>query len=477
MLCKNFLIIIILFCICVKSSLQKEDSNEKLLFVLEHFRHGARGSYKSFDYKLWKDIFNEEWKGAGELTPLGMRQHYLLGKSVRNKYKNFISNEFNPNEIYIISTDVNRTLISAYSHLLGIYNITNVNKNGYINNKNYSDIINNKINDEEKNYKIFPIHIYNEKDLKFQLYRTEVCPGFEQFIKKIRESEGMKKIYKDVFDKTNTIFGKYLTKYIDQKLIDNYDYKAYFNALKPVCDSFIADNFDGRIIEDLSKTGINMDEFNEHCLNISLITVYYNYYGNPVEKSVEFGISPTFRDIFAFMDKRINLDKENNPDKIISSSPKFVIISSHDVSLAAFDLFFKNRFNIDYKRADYANNQIFELWKRDEKYYFKYLINLETAGEFEFYDFKSKVSDLLYSNEEIKKICYNENNNINYLEHKQENKSDKMKIINQILILIVFVLIIVLVYLIMSRKSIIYIHRSKTIEIENLSLLKNQVNH
>ena len=127
-----------------------------------------------------------------------MRQHYLLGKSVRNKYKNFISNEFNPNEIYIISTDVNRTLVSAYSHLLGIYNITNVNKNAYINNKNYSDIINNKINNEEKNYKIFPIHIYDEKDLKFQLYRTHTCPGFEQFIKKIRESEGMKKIYKNV---------------------------------------------------------------------------------------------------------------------------------------------------------------------------------------------------------------------------------------------------------------------------------------
>ena len=163
-------------------------------------------------------------------------------------------------------------------------------------------------------------------------------------------------------------------------------------------------------------------------------------------------------------------------DKIISSSPKFVIISSHDVSLAAFDLFFKNRFNIDYKRADYANNQIFELWKREGKYYFKYLINLETVGEFEFYDFKSKVLDLLYSDEDIKRICYDINNN-NYLEHKQKNNSDKIKIINQFLILIIFILIIALIYLIMSKKSISNTHRRKTIEMENLSLLKNQVNH
>ena len=56
-------------------------------------------------------------------------------------------------------------------------------------------------------------------------------------------------------------------------------------------------------------------------------------------------------------------------------------------------------------------------------------------------------------------------------------KADKIKIINQILILIIFILIIALIYLIMSKKSISNTHRRKTIEMENLSLLKNQVNH
>jgi hypothetical protein len=219
----------------------------------------------------------------------------------------------------------------------------------------------------------------------------------------------MKQILKDVFEKTNNNFGRYLEKYIDQKIIDNKDYNGYFKVIKTICDTFIADYFDNRKIDDISKTGINLEEFNDHCLNVSLITAYYSYYGNPVEKSVEFGISPTFRDIFDYMDKRIELDKKNIPDKIIPSSPKFVIISGHDVSLAAFDLFFENKFNIKFERADYANNQIFELWKKDGKYYFRYLINLETKGEFEYYDFKEKVLKDLYTDEEIKKICLEEN--------------------------------------------------------------------
>ena len=459
MLSKTKLFFLILFYTCSKSLLKEEESEEKLLFVLEHFRHGARGSYKSFNYKEWKDLLNEEWKGAGELSNLGMRQHYLLGISVRNKYNNFISKEFNPNEIYIISTDVNRTLISANSHLLGIYNNSNINKKGFIQNQNYSNIIHNKIFEEEKLKYIFPIHIYSEKDLKYQLYRTEICPGFETFFKKISESEGMKNLLKNTFENTNNKYGKYLTQFIDQKIIDNYDYNSYFKVLKNLCDTLIADYFDGRDIKDLRKTGINLEEFYDHCLNISLITVYYSYYGIPLEKSVEFGISPMFREIFEYMDKRIILDKENNQDKITPSSPKFVIISGHDVSLAAFDLFFENKFNIKYTRADYANNQIFELWKKGDKYILKYLINLETSGEFEYYDFKKKVLKELYSDDDIKKICGVDK----YISYNQSINNNQVKIINIIMISIIIILLF-LIYLILKRKSNMNIFQYKIIE-------------
>ena len=107
------------------SKLEKNDE-EKLLFVWEHFRHGARGPYRSFDEINWKDIFNEKWDGDGELSPLGMRMHYLLGVSTKNKYSDFLSKEYDPNELLIRSTDVNRTILSAFSTLQGLYNSSTV---------------------------------------------------------------------------------------------------------------------------------------------------------------------------------------------------------------------------------------------------------------------------------------------------------------------------------------------------------------
>ena len=98
----------------------KEDNQkDKLLFVWEHFRHGARGPYIAVDPKTNLDFIGIKWNGMGELTPLGMRMLYLLGISYKKKYSNFLSEKYNPNELYITSTNVNRTIISVYSFLKG----------------------------------------------------------------------------------------------------------------------------------------------------------------------------------------------------------------------------------------------------------------------------------------------------------------------------------------------------------------------
>ena len=465
----TYISLFFLFIILLNKSLLKEESNENLLFVWMHFRHGARGSYKSFDYKNWKDILNEKWIGAGELTPIGMRMHYLLGVAIRKKYKNFLSLNYNPNEIYIISTNVNRTLVSAYSNLEGIFYKSTKDKNinekiinkELIINYNYSKQLNNKIkslknNSMEKDINVFPVHIYNEKDLKFQLYRTEVCPGISPYLKKIRKSKGLQNIYNNILKITNENFGKYILQFMN-KSMDESNYLNNFENIKIICDSFIADYVDGRNMEKIRNSGINLEQFYDHCLNISLITSYYNYYGEPLEKTVEFGVSPTFQEIFDYMDKRILLDKNGTPDKIINSSPKFVIVSSHDVSLAGFDLFLESKFSIPFKRADYANNQIFELWKnhKNGKYFIRYLINLETVGTFDFFDFKSKVSSELYSKEEIRKICFPD-------EIPQVINIKKNHFI-YLFVILIFIIFFLLLYLIKIKKGI---KTKKTIKIK-----------
>ena len=63
------------------------------------------------------------------------------------------------------------------------------------------------------------------------------------------------------------------------------------------------------------------------------------------------------------MDLRIQLDQKNKTDEIVADSPKFVIFSGHDTSLAPIDIFMESEFGIDFGMATYASSQTFELWK------------------------------------------------------------------------------------------------------------------
>ena len=60
----------------------------------------------------------------GELTYVGMKQHYAIGRQNRLNYVDsqpFMSPTFNASEIKIISSNFRRTIQSAMSHLLGMY--------------------------------------------------------------------------------------------------------------------------------------------------------------------------------------------------------------------------------------------------------------------------------------------------------------------------------------------------------------------
>lgn len=91
-----------------------------MIMAFEITRHGAR-------YGLHSDYFNETspaWR-PGELTQNGKRQHYLIGSEMRNRYmvKNALLDplRYRASEVYVRSTDRNRTIESALSQLLGLY--------------------------------------------------------------------------------------------------------------------------------------------------------------------------------------------------------------------------------------------------------------------------------------------------------------------------------------------------------------------
>ncbi|VDM48707.1 unnamed protein product [Toxocara canis] len=95
---------------------------DNLIMVQVIWRHGDRSPTKTF-----KNDPNQEsaWPlGFGQLTPQGMEQHMILGDLLYKEYvekHQFLNRSLSFNQMYIRSTDVNRTYISAYSNIFGMY--------------------------------------------------------------------------------------------------------------------------------------------------------------------------------------------------------------------------------------------------------------------------------------------------------------------------------------------------------------------
>ncbi|KAF7283653.1 testicular acid phosphatase homolog [Rhynchophorus ferrugineus] len=97
------------------------ESDDVLRAVVVLYRHGDRSPLSSWpnddyfnDTSLWPD-------GYGQLNNFGKERHYRLGQWLRERYDGFLPARYNRNDIYIRSTDVDRTLMSAQSNLAGLY--------------------------------------------------------------------------------------------------------------------------------------------------------------------------------------------------------------------------------------------------------------------------------------------------------------------------------------------------------------------
>uniref|UniRef100_A0A914DG09 Lysosomal acid phosphatase n=1 Tax=Acrobeloides nanus TaxID=290746 RepID=A0A914DG09_9BILA len=87
------------------------------------WRHGDRTP----SVLIPTDVNNTEetWElGLGELTKLGLQQEFRLGRFLRERYDGFLSKKYSPFEIYVRSSDYNRTLVSAQANMAGLFSPT-----------------------------------------------------------------------------------------------------------------------------------------------------------------------------------------------------------------------------------------------------------------------------------------------------------------------------------------------------------------
>ena len=437
------------------------NENEKLLFVWEHFRHGAREPYTQINKTTWIDYIGVQWKSEGELNSLGLRAHYLLGTATKNRYKEFLSQSFDTNEIFIISTDSNRTIVSAMSNLQGIYhNYTTPNltqnqiKHAKISglNQTYKEKIDEMINKLNNSYvkdgaSIMPIHVFSKVGFQFLLNSASYCPQSTIYKKEAQEQEKVKEIVENFINVTNNTYGEYIFKFMNVSSELNPKYLYDNNSLNYICDTYIADYVFGRDMPHINNTGIDMDKFYEHCLNYSIIDLYYISYGLPPTKLAYLTVSPMFITIFNYMDRRIKLNEKNNTNKLDPSSPKFVIYSGHDSTVSAMDVFLKAEFNIEYENPVYTTSQLFELWQNKSGYFIKYLYNHKEKAIYELNNFKEKINKVIFSENEINEFCGISD------EHYIEQRS-LYETIFYIICGIVFILILLLISLyILNRKK------------------------
>ncbi|XP_057595572.1 prostatic acid phosphatase isoform X5 [Hippopotamus amphibius kiboko] len=103
----------------LSSPLDRGVGARELRFVTLVFRHGDRSPIETFPNDPIKE---SSWpQGFGQLTQLGMEQHYKLGEYLRKRYETFLNESYKHEQVYVQSTDIDRTLMSAMTSLAALF--------------------------------------------------------------------------------------------------------------------------------------------------------------------------------------------------------------------------------------------------------------------------------------------------------------------------------------------------------------------
>uniref|UniRef100_A0A5F8HBA0 Lysosomal acid phosphatase n=1 Tax=Monodelphis domestica TaxID=13616 RepID=A0A5F8HBA0_MONDO len=140
-----------------------------LRFVTLLYRHGDRSPVKAYP----KDPYQEgEWpQGFGQLTKEGMLQHWELGQALRLRYQGFLNASYHREEVFVRSTDFDRTLMSAEANLAGLFPVEGA--------QSFNPNI---------TWQPIPVHTVPEAQDKLLKFPMGPCPRFEQLQNKTRQT-------------------------------------------------------------------------------------------------------------------------------------------------------------------------------------------------------------------------------------------------------------------------------------------------
>ena len=293
-------------------------SNSKLIFTLCLIRHGARGPTE--------DLYNPLKLPPGELTEVGMRQHYILGRELRNRYVGslqLLSEKFNTSEIFARSTDYPRTIISAQSFLSGLYPIPygpNISDSypmeravpPYPFTFNFSTLNTSAL---PLNFQPLPLHILTTNEDSI-LHTTSVCQKkVDEYNKIQKETPFYKQICQEFTPLVNTMLKVFNI--------------SSTSGRDPV--DFLSGLFDDVFCSDFQNVSRPSGFTPDMVKPINYIYSYFMYYfwlGH--EEEIKLLNTPAFSEILSFMDQAL----QKTP-----KTPKFVLYSGHETNIVLFNMF------------------------------------------------------------------------------------------------------------------------------------------
>lgn len=432
----------IFFVICLVLNISLSFS-QKLIGIIDLFRHGARTPL-TVDSQGF-DILNIKWEyGKGTLTNIGIRQHYLAGVNIRDKYinqKKLIGEYFNPDQFSLSSTDVNRTLVSAYSRILGIFPSLRYDYNS---NMNFTHLI-------LDFPQIVPVQAINYPSIVFQIDDNGVCKGFkdEFFLDKDNNLNFPVKTilkihyYTELFEKTIYPILKQKLRLSKKDLKERREDNPRF--IYHISDAILCAITEKKDISRLELSYNNITFFKEY-------KDYFLVYGKRSDNHLKIMSVP-------LMDKIIEIT-----DRFLSKTDKlkYVGYSIHDKNLITFyrvlKLMTKGLRDISFQ---FASELIIEVYDDGTM---KMIFNNNSFLNISINEFKEKRNKHLLSKEQFNDFC----GFINYLD-------DKLLFSNKGILIVFIIIDCVLACIILVLIKIRNKNESNNIEVKEVVLLEKKL--
>ncbi|ENN71660.1 prostatic acid phosphatase [Dendroctonus ponderosae] len=284
--------------------------------VVVVFRHGDRtpvSPYPNDPYKN-RSYWPVDW---GMLTNVGKLRHYNLGQYFRQRYVDFLPRLYSEKDIYVRSTDVDRTLMSAQANLAGLY--PPVGTDVWKDNLAWQPI---------------PIHSIPE-NMDAVLAAKKPCPLYDIYLQDLFKSEYFWKV-----NRLNHDLYAYLSRYSGRTVSTLKSLEYLYNTLFiEASNNFTLPNWTNTVYPKKMQPWAAL----------SFATATFN------EKLARLKSGPFFNELITYFKNRTD-----TPKGAQYYSPKFLMYSAHDTTVANL---LNSMGAFEYHCPPYTATIIFELHK------------------------------------------------------------------------------------------------------------------